>query len=50
MGEIIYLPRPKELTDEQKAHWTAELEIAERRVEDCMRILGYLALEQGLEG
>lgn len=50
MGEIIYLPRPKNLTDEQKEYWTAELETAERRYEDCMRILGYLALEDGLEG
>lgn len=50
MGEIIYLPRPKELTPEQKAYWEGELELAERRVEDVMRILGYLALEDGLEG
>ncbi len=50
MGELIYLPRPRELTPEQKTHWETELEQAERRVEDCMRILGYLALEEGLEG
>ena len=48
LAPIIYMPVPETLTPEQKEHWESELEKAERRVEDCMRILGYLAIERGL--
>lgn len=55
MGEIIYLPNT-DLTSAQKAHWEAQLEIAHaeletaaRRVEDCMRVLGLIELEAGLD-
>lgn len=48
MGELIYLPTPKELTPEQREHWEQQLEVAERAVEVAMRMLGYLATENGL--
>jgi len=50
MGEIIYLPPPKELTPEQREHWENQLEAAERAVEVAKRMLGMLAVEKGLEG
>lgn len=45
---VIYLPVPKELTPEQVQHWEESLEYAERLRENCLRILGRLAVEDGL--
>lgn len=50
MGEIIYMPVPREMTPEQRAHWENQLEAAERAVEVAKRMLGILAVEKGLEG
>ena len=61
---VVFLPRPSTLTSEQQQHWSAEaaywkaqaeaaaqaLEYAERRREGALRILGLLALEEGLNG
>ncbi len=49
MGEIIYLPTPKELTPEQREHWENQLEVAERAVETAKRMLGILAVERGID-
>ena len=63
MGEVVYLPvEPK--TPEQRQHWQdmaaywavkaedAEraLEFAQRQREGCLRLLGMLGTEAGLEG
>ena len=48
-AEIIYLPVPRELTPEQKAHWEQQLEFAERAVETAKRMLGLLQVEVGVE-
>lgn len=48
MGELIYMPSPKELTPQQREHWEEQLEIAERAVETAKRMLGLLAVEKGL--
>ena len=48
MGELIYLPVPSELTPEQREHWEHQLEVAERAVENAKRMLGYMAVENGL--
>ena len=50
MGELIYMPTPRELTPEQREHWEHQLEAAERAVEVAKRMLGMLAIEKGLEG
>lgn len=57
MGEIIYLPRPDDLTPEQKQHWLDEAahwaiveEDAARKREDALRMLGMIGIERGLEG
>lgn len=47
---VIYLPTPEKLTPEQREHWEQKLEAAERDVEHYMRMLGYFAVEKGLEG
>lgn len=49
MGEIVDMPPPHNLTPEQEAHWWKVLEDAERAVEYAKRVLGLLAVEQGLE-
>ena len=46
---IIHLPLPQAETQEQRDYWWDELEKAERRAEDVRRILGLLAVEQGLD-
>ena len=46
---IIHLPLPRAETQEQRDYWWDELEKAERRAEDVRRILGLLAVEQGLD-
>jgi hypothetical protein len=55
MAEIIYLPRPKELTPEQRQHWLDEAakwgvieEEAARKREDALRMLGMIGIEKGL--
>lgn len=48
-ADIFYLPTPKAETQEQRDYWWEELEKAERRAEDIRRILGILAVEQGLD-
>ena len=48
-ADIFYLPTPKPETQEQRDYWWEELEKAERRAEDIRRILGLLAVEQGLD-
>lgn len=45
---IVYLPTPTELTPEQREHWQEQLEIAERKMEYAMRMLGRLGVERGL--
>jgi hypothetical protein len=45
---IYYLPTPTELTPEQREHWEDQLEIAERKLEYAMRMLGRLGVERGL--
>lgn len=50
MAEILHLPTPKELTDEQMEYWEDQLEIAERAREYALRMLGRLGIERGLEG
>lgn len=50
MGEVIYMPAPKELSPEQRAYWEQQLEYAEKAVEVAKRMLGMLAVEKGLEG
>jgi hypothetical protein len=49
MDNIRYLPPPRELTPEQQAHWEKQLEDAERAVEHAKRMLGRLALEEGIQ-
>ena len=63
MGEIIFMPRPKTLTPEQREAWHQEAayweeigrralldyEMAQRRREDALRMLGMLGVEKGLE-
>lgn len=48
MGEIIYLPTPNRLTEEQAEHWEQVLENAERMRENALRMLGRLGVERGL--
>lgn len=62
MGEIIYLPIP-ELDPEQRQHWhmmaaywaeheessLKALEYAQRQRESCLRMLGMIATERGVE-
>lgn len=48
MGELVYLPPPKELSPEQREHWENQLEAAERAVETALRMLGRLGIEKGL--
>lgn len=62
MGEIVYLPTPKELTTEQRQHWHDQaaywaikeedslraLEYAQRQRENSLRMLGMLGTELGL--
>lgn len=66
MGKLIHFPTPKpeSLTPEQRQHWLAEagywgereeiaqadLEQAQRKREDALRILGMIGVERGLEG
>lgn len=47
-AEIHYLNH-KELTQDQKEYWEQQLEIAERQREYCLRMLGKLGLERGVE-
>lgn len=61
---IRYLPIPKELTSDQTDHWRTQaaywgvvqedtitaLEYAQRQRENCLRMLGMLPVERGLEG
>lgn len=49
MGELIYLPIPKELTEGQRNHWEHQLETAERAREYALRMLGRLPIELGLQ-
>lgn len=49
MGEILYLPAPKELTPSQIEHWESTLEAAERLRENALRMLGRLPIERGLD-
>lgn len=49
MGEVIYLPTPKNLTPEQIAHWEQTLENAERLRENALRMLGRLQIELGVD-
>lgn len=48
MGDIVYLPM-RELTPEQVEYWYEQLEIAERKVEYARRMLGLIAVEQGVD-
>lgn len=64
MGEVIYLPKPNRLTPEQRQHWHSvaaeaefeeekallDLQRAQRKREDALRILGMLGAERGLDG
>lgn len=50
MGELLYMPTPKQLTLEQREHWERQLEFAEIAVEQAKRMLGILAVEKGLSG
>jgi len=50
MGELIHMPVPKELSPQQREHWENQLEAAERAVEYAKRMLGHLAIEEGLQG
>lgn len=47
-ASVHYLPPPNELTPEQEQYWYEQLEIAERKVEYARRMLGLLAMENGL--
>ena len=47
--EIYHLPAPKELTPDQHRYWEEQLEVAERTREYCLRMLGRLGVEKGLE-
>lgn len=63
MGEVVFLPTPTSLTPPQREHWQTQasywaikLEDAERAVEyaarqreDCLRMLGMLGVERGLD-
>jgi hypothetical protein len=62
VGEIVYLPTPKELTSDQQEHWHTQaaywairqedaeraVEYAGRQREDCLRMLGMIGVERGL--
>lgn len=48
-ADILHLPA-RELDDDQKEYWVNQLEIAERQVEYARRMLGMVALEDGLRG
>lgn len=48
IDNIVYLPPPRELTPQQREHWENQLEAAERAVEVAKRMLGQLAIENGL--
>lgn len=50
MGELLFLPPPKELSPQQREHWEQTLETAERLRENALRVLGRLPLERGLDG
>lgn len=54
-AEVIYLPRPNNLTFEQREHWKevaayagAEEERYHGMREDALRMLGMLGIERGL--
>lgn len=49
IAEVIPLIPKKELTDEQKEWWWEQLEAAERKVEYAKRMLGLIAIENGVE-
>lgn len=48
MGEVIYMPPPKELTPEQREHWERHLENSERAVALAKRMLGLIPIEVGV--
>jgi len=48
LDNVRYLPVPKELTPEQRAHWEHQLEVSERAREYALRMLGRLGVEKGL--
>lgn len=48
MDNVRHLPPPRTLTPEQREHWEQKLEDAERAVEVAKRMLGHLAIEEGL--
>lgn len=64
MGEVLFLPPPETLTIEQRQHWQDQaaywlirqedaeraLDYAARQRENCLRVLGMLQLELGLDG
>lgn len=50
MGEVIFMPVPAELSQDQRIHWENQLEAAERAVETAKRMLGRLGVERGLDG
>lgn len=47
-AKVLHFPK-RELTPEQVAYWYEQLEFAERKVEYAKRMLGLLAVENGLE-
>lgn len=49
MDNLYHLPQ-RELTPEQTQYWQEKLEAAERAREYCLRQLGKLGIEKGVEG
>lgn len=48
VDNVIYMPAPEVLTDEQRRHWEQVYEDADRLRENALRMLGLLGIERGL--